>query len=659
MKLFNIINILYFSALFLSGANAAFAQAPTFVQTSDTLPPPRLIVDVNNDGRDDLVWFSASANSPAALYGQLKMGVSLNQADGTYAPASETLLPLAIEVSKGHWAEKAKLTPGSNNYGIILSGVASTQGVNLNDANLILSTLNTATLQGNGDGTFGAPVITPSFTPFANPNLVGVSSRRDSSFAADLTGAGYHAQLVNFSFNSLLARYSFRVYSLNADGTYTTTPVSQTVVTEIGGAAVFVESVKHLHGNSKDDFILKAILDRTSTPAQYAIFSGGGTIQAPTLTASFTFPSDNNAGSDLIIGDFNGDGFPDFLKSASSLDSRIGPTHTTYTTSLYLNDGIGKPSLTPLTTDTVDCTRPSAADAFVCVESGERSLNFPTFSLLVADFDGDGYDDLITTGDISPLFYKSNGNGTFQSAQAVNAPNDNALILKIMNIGSNGTPSIYSPVRVLDPLTGLFQTTAVRFFQNGLDVSTNSITSLSISPTTPLLGQGISFSVRVTGKRPGGVVNFSEGARSLGSAALINGVATLTLPAGLTSGTHGITASFPGDFNNRASSATSTVTVASAVKVATTTILTTARLVKLGSPAVLSAKVTGNKPTGMVLFVGEENRVIGSASIINGTATLSIVLPNGEYEVKAKYAGDAANLPSKSNEVEFKVRKNH
>jgi hypothetical protein len=193
MKFFNMLKALSAGMSLLLGFSTAYAQIPTFTKTTDTISIdpsiPQFYSDLNNDSRADLVTLSPTGYSDTSKYAQLKISVRLNNADGTFGPAKETVLPLVSMLNRLNGAvytsaafRPAKLTPGSSNLGFIFTGVGSAEGLNLIDPNLTVDLANTVTLKGNGDGTFATPAITRAL-------LFG-------GIPADLTGAGYHAQLV-------------------------------------------------------------------------------------------------------------------------------------------------------------------------------------------------------------------------------------------------------------------------------------------------------------------------------------------------------------------------------------------------------------------------------------------------------------------------------
>jgi hypothetical protein len=167
---------------------------------------------------------------------------------------------------------------------------------------------------------------------------------------------------------------------------------------------------------------------------------------------------------------------------------------------------------------------------------------------------------------------------------------------------------------------------------------------LSLSATvTPTDGAGV----------PTGMVTFSEGSAILGQAGLTNGVATLA-PASMSAGTHTITASYPGDSNNLASSGQ---LVESIKSVATTTTIASS-----GNPSVwgehvkLSANVAPTEgagiPTGTVTF-SEGSAILGQAPVDKGVATMDTAgLSVGGHTVTASYDGNSDSLPSSGQLVE-------
>jgi hypothetical protein len=92
---------------------------------------------------------------------------------------------------------------------------------------------------------------------------------------------------------------------------------------------------------------------------------------------------------------------------------------------------------------------------------------------------------------------------------------------------------------------------------------------------------------------------------------------------------------------------------------ATTTLLSLSAAVKYGMPLTLTAQVTaqvpGNPVTGTVTF-RLDGVTLGTAPIVNGTATLTITpttgtLKPGNHSLTATYSGDVNFTPSATNQT--------
>ncbi|WP_415842170.1 Ig-like domain repeat protein, partial [Paracidovorax anthurii] len=169
-------------------------------------------------------------------------------------------------------------------------------------------------------------------------------------------------------------------------------------------------------------------------------------------------------------------------------------------------------------------------------------------------------------------------------------------------------------------------------------------------------GGGVVLTARVAavanpGAALGGTVAFYDGDTLLGSVALSSGQASFNA-SGVTAGGHGYRAVYSGDTADAAStSATATVVaVAGGPGIAAPTgagsalaLATSSASIAQGGPVTFTATVTGDHPTGSVTFVSG-GQVLGSASLVNGEATLT-VRPSqaADLSVQALYSGDAGN----------------
>jgi uncharacterized protein (TIGR03437 family) len=122
--------------------------------------------------------------------------------------------------------------------------------------------------------------------------------------------------------------------------------------------------------------------------------------------------------------------------------------------------------------------------------------------------------------------------------------------------------------------------------------------------------------------------------------------------AGLTAGTHSITASYAGNSSFNASASTA---VSQVVNLASTTTSLTAspNPAPAGQGVSLRATVSPSGATGSVVFK-DASASIGSATLAQGTATITATLSAGTHALTAVYSGDANNAAATSavvNEV--------
>ncbi|MDQ0086111.1 YD repeat-containing protein [Variovorax boronicumulans] len=172
-----------------------------------------------------------------------------------------------------------------------------------------------------------------------------------------------------------------------------------------------------------------------------------------------------------------------------------------------------------------------------------------------------------------------------------------------------------------------------------------SSVSLSTTPTQPVYGSPLILTATPfgQGKPEGGTVSFYDGTILLGTIALVNGKASLSV-SNLEIGSHTIKAVYSGDANN----ATSISYVYPSITKAqpSLTNLTATSVSRDGS---LSVQVSGVAPGGLISFY-EGIRLLGTAQVVNGVATLSgVFLPPGTHTFTAAYTGDAHYLDAELN----------
>jgi hypothetical protein len=314
----------------------------------------------------------------------------------------------------------------------------------------------------------------------------------------------------------------------------------------------------------------------------------------------------------VAVGDFNGDGKPD-LAVANSSSNNVG---------VLLGNGDGT----------------FQAAVHYAVGSGPRSV-------AVGDFNGDGKPDLAVAnsdfisgiGSISVLL--GNGDGTFQAAVNYAAGSRPASVA-VGDFNGDGRPDL-AVANLGNNVTILLNTTP----GFGKAATSTTLTS-SLNPST--LGQAVTLTATVTPSAgsgiPTGTVTFMDGADTIGSVPL-NGAGQATLSiATLAGGAHTITAVYGGDSNFKDS--TSSALIHTVGKAETATALNSSpNPSTLGQTVNFVATVTGQYGggaiTGTVIFIEGKGKVLGTASLVNGSATLSLsTLRRGWHRVRAIYGGD-------------------
>lgn len=176
-------------------------------------------------------------------------------------------------------------------------------------------------------------------------------------------------------------------------------------------------------------------------------------------------------------------------------------------------------------------------------------------------------------------------------------------------------------------------------------VATTSV-SLSASPNPVIAATPVSLSARVAGGSPAGTVTFKSDSTVIGTAAVANGVASLSYTFS-TSGSRSLSAIYGGDAVN--TSATSPVITLTVSKVVTTTTLTLSTTsVQVNTPVTMTAQISGTSPAGNITF-SDGNTVLGSVALINSTATFTYTFTSGGSKVlTASYSGDGTNSASTS-----------
>jgi hypothetical protein len=185
-------------------------------------------------------------------------------------------------------------------------------------------------------------------------------------------------------------------------------------------------------------------------------------------------------------------------------------------------------------------------------------------------------------------------------------------------------------------------------------------TTLTATPTSVIINAPVTLNVSVSSTAAGsinGTVTFKIGTTTIGTAPLTNGSATLSSLStsaanGFSVGSDTITAIYGGDPMSYASSSGTTSLTVLPLPATTTTVSASPSSLTAGGTTTLTATVTSTAagtPSGTITFKTTAfNSLLGTASLSNGTAALSITansanyLPPGTDSITAIYSGDTS-----------------
>jgi Bacterial Ig-like domain (group 3)/FG-GAP-like repeat len=559
-------------------------------QAPPAAPFSGLTADVNNDGIADILFFPQQ--NPEAAQGNF-FATALGRGDGTYSILDQTTtLPSAnyyllvtgdfngdgkidtLAIQPGSGGPNATCGPpnaqlfsylGTGNGQFVAKGTALALGVGsvqsggiTGDFNsdgkldLILPygcyTNNILFVPGNGDGTFGAPVLLNSTQTAQYPGLLAGDLNNDKK--------------LDFI-------YGNAVFLGNGDGTFKQIPLNPA-----SPSAASVIALADLNGDG--------ILDAVYGPG-VSIYAGNGDGTFQT-TPFYTVPLPCISGvctavASFAFGDVNGDGNPDLLLvevssgPSSSLVLYLGDGHGNFTQdpNYYFTAGAAYPTPVRLNNQ----APPPASDNRLDLSSGSSGAAY-TISLLNQTNPTPAKPAAISSTTVlqaSPATAAPNASitltasvfGTSPTGSVSFAANGNGLGTEAV---TNGTATLQTSFAN----AGSYAVTATYSGDSNNTVSTSAATAVTISPavsaTTLQAPSGgnvngqITLKATVSGDSPTGSVSFAAGSTSLGTATLTSGVATLQTSFAA-AGSYSVTATYKGDQNNAAStSSAATIVIA-------------------------------------------------------------------------------------------------
>jgi Bacterial Ig-like domain (group 3)/FG-GAP-like repeat/FG-GAP repeat len=352
------------------------------------------IADVNGDGKLDLVVGNEFMSQGTPIGG---VGVLLGNGDGTFQTA-------AIYSSAGEYAYSVAVADlnGDGHPDIVVTNQYAGNG-NLSDGSV-------SVLLGNGDGSFQPAV---SYNPGGNDSYSVAIADLNGDGKPDLVtanaceGKGNSSNCNNNSLGVLLG---------NGDGTFQRARSYAT-----GGSFAFSIVLADVNGDSKADVLLTDQYPGNGPGAVSVIFGNGdGSFRAPLI-----YPSGGYNDNMIAAADVNGDGKLDLVIASQG----VSCTGCVGGVSVLLGNGNG--------------TFQSQ------VSYGTGTAN-PTYSVAVADVNGDGKPDIVAASSCisnincvsSVAVLLNNGDGTFKTAVNYASNGQAAHSVAIGDVNGDGKADI-------------------------------------------------------------------------------------------------------------------------------------------------------------------------------------------------------------------------
>jgi hypothetical protein len=292
-------------------APASFVLNGTTVTGANTTAADTFAVsDINGDGKADLVFADNGIYSAPVYF------TAISNGDGTFQAPVPTVFPQIapsadFDISNSISSlQIASLKKGGNASLIFcFNEVAGGTGVNPYNLGIVV-------LPGNGNGTFQAPVITPTYSS-TNPPTSAFSPQIEA--IADLNGDGNADLIVNVP-GSVVTNFQLQnqleVLLGNGDGTFKT-PIPIASVPDLYGIPVIAD----LNKDGKLDLTFLGETAAGQAEIVIALGNGDGTFATPSVLDLPDGDAIRNAG--FAAGDFNGDGNLDLALFDSAAFSGI------------------------------------------------------------------------------------------------------------------------------------------------------------------------------------------------------------------------------------------------------------------------------------------------------------------------------------------------
>ena len=446
----------------ITAPNPVGGSPVTIVTSPATTGSTFAVGDLNGDGKADLVYLDYNLNEINPItnnpqgYTGIFYFVSLSNGDGTFQAPVPYVVPQIAPTN----SYDITLTADSIHIGDFNGDGKADLIFNFTDitgpSNVYLQGL--VVLPGNGDGTFGAPIITYTYnstTAFTSPtnNLPTIANVIDINGDSKLDIAAFQG---NFAVNNGIGvnTANLQIYLGKGDGTFAT-PTTALASTHLA-SATFAD----FNGDGKLD--LACLGEDANTQGQLfvALGNGDGTFGTPTL--SLLSGGDVVPESGLTAADFDGDGKIDLAYLDTESFSGI-----------FYGKGDGTFTSVPIQNGQV-------------VPKDLVNIGVGTFQGTIAlDLNKDGHPDILSGNGILLSLY---GSATTPPPPTLTA-STTALTSSASSIVAGGSLTLTATITGVSGSTGT-PTGTVNFLDGNTSLSSPTLTSGTASVTTTALAAG-------------------------------------------------------------------------------------------------------------------------------------------------------------------------
>ena len=508
-------------------------------------------------------------------------------------------------------------------------------------------------------GTTGAVTVT------SGGNTIGTATINPSTGIATVT-----TSTLPIGSNPITSSYS---------GDSNNNPATGTTTQTVNKVAPTVAVASSLNPSTYGQSVTFTATLSNNTATGTIIFSDGATVlgSAPVSGGSASISSSAlNAGSHTISAAYSGD------TTWGAATGTLAQTVNKATPTLP-PPSVSNPNIPSGTSETITETVPPGVSGPVTfyngsdpigtapVIGGTATITIPNLPVgnnpITASTPGDANNNPATSPATTVTVTKSTPTVTLISSKNPSAANEVVIFTATVPSGATGTMTFTDGATIIgiSPVTngtsavtdstltaGTHIITASYVGDSNFNAATSAPLTQTVDKATPSLPppsvsnptEQYGGTETITETVPPGVsgpVTFYNGSDPIGTAPIVNGTATITVP-NLPIGSNPITATTPGDANNNP--ATSPVTIITVTK--TTPVLP--------PPAVSNPNPLPNTPvtitetvppgvTGPVTFTNG-GTVIGTAPVVNGTATITVPsLPIGSNPITASVAETATS----------------